>query len=397
MPPRPQTNPLTIAIADNDFVSEDPERLLAEQARARKYAILVESLAIIGGIVAIGLAFWVSTMKPVRTTGFYVAIGASVGTALVLVGVLLRIQRAIAARLDATKAAVAEVQLQFTMQIETLNQRITELGDLVAPDTPSRRPQHMPPTSHTVPPAPTSVLLGQSLINWLQRRVALWSMARTWLAPRVALLMHRQPPAGVKRAVLLVVLIACVFGVVYGVIVIIEPSGGYSLKQIEHRLYPQSNLATTYVANSIRASCHSVPNAPGMVSNVMCADPSGNVFYVSLSVRQPGSHLEIYEVAQHAHTPDEVFPLTNGSCASQPPSSDALLTPFTSSSGAGEGTCFTAADGTFGFSWTFGKRMFTAVGLLYVAGAEWNTAYEQWIADQDLVLNKPVPSTFFTH
>jgi archaellum biogenesis protein FlaJ (TadC family) len=80
---------------DSDLISDDPERLLAEQARARRYAILVEGLAITGGIAAVILAFWVSTMKPVRTTGFYVAIGASVGTALVLVGVLLRIQRAI--------------------------------------------------------------------------------------------------------------------------------------------------------------------------------------------------------------------------------------------------------------------------------------------------------------
>jgi hypothetical protein len=381
---------------DSDLISDDPERLLAEQARARRYAILVEGLAITGGIAAIILAFWVSTMKPVRTTGFYVAIGASVGTALVLVGVLLRIQRAIAARLDATKAAVAEVQMEFTVQIEALNQRMTALADLVAPEGAPRRSRHMPPTSTPVPSASTSVLVGQSLIDWLQRRAALWSMARTWLAPRVGTLVRKQPPASGKRVVLLAVLVACAFGMIYGVIAAIAPSGRDSVEQIAHRMYPQSELAATYVASSIRASCHGLPNAPGMVSNVECADLSGNALYVSLSVRTQGSRVEVYEVEQHAQTPAEVFPFTNGNCAAQPPSSEAFHTQFASNSGSGEGDCFTAADGAFGFAWTFGRSSFTAAGELYVTGVEWEAAYEQWLADRDLVLNKPVPRSLFT-
>jgi hypothetical protein len=356
-----------VAAADpNRQADEDPAEVLAEQTRARRYSIFVECVAIAAGFAAIGFAFWASRLTHARSSGFYVDIGASVGTALVLVGVLLRIQRAIAARLDATRAAVAAVQLQFSAEMAEINRRISQIAKTVAPATAAQRP----PAPRTASrPVPSSPLLGEWLICQLQRLRLVSQLIRLRLVLSLQPLTAMQHSARRRlsgragRIISVAVGICAIALISYVVLAALSRGNTRSGSAADTTAqYPPSELAATYAASAIRASCTEAKNLPGIASTVDCSDGHGNSLIVRLGYGGPWSGI----VFPEQELPE--LPAKPGSCANEPHSSEATRSKFDATQGEGEVYCFTS-DADFGFNWYFGTGKYIASAQLILASA----------------------------
>lgn len=126
---------------------------------------MAECLTMLAGLGAIVFAYLEAHTKHPHANGFGIDIGVTIGVSLFLVGVLFRVQRAIAARLDATRAAITSVQRQFAAQLAEIDAHLAELAQHDRSDavpSPPTVPQYDPPD-------PLSILLGEWLARQLQR------------------------------------------------------------------------------------------------------------------------------------------------------------------------------------------------------------------------------------
>lgn len=104
--------------------AEDAEEL----DRTKKYAIFIESLTVLAGLASIAIGFVLSRSKTNDLgNSFWISLAIGLGTSLLLVGILLRVQRVIAARLDATSEALYTRQAEISKQLDEMTERLVAI------------------------------------------------------------------------------------------------------------------------------------------------------------------------------------------------------------------------------------------------------------------------------
>gem|GEM_PF-7040051 len=382
-------------------------------------------MAIIIGAAGIAVAYVLSRKPhPDSLDSFLIALLTDAGVTFVLVGVLLRIQRAIGARLDATREALLSVQAQFTEQIAEINARISEVARQSARD-PSAVPAPSPVESPAPPQEPKTLLLGEwlgarliHLGGWIRRlakRFASIPMVFGMFFQRTDFLglgklvrlarrMYRSLPKALVRASLLIAALVGVGGIVYLAVrhhsdTNASPPGNSTPATITPPTgpnYPQSSRAASYAAPSIRQSCNEVANNVGAASTVQCDDDRGNAVLFTLEPSGPWSSIYVQDESSGGEVSYSVRP---GNCAHQPPAFTVYSSEFTTSQGQAQLYCLnpgpSTGNGDMEFIWYYGGSKYAAVAEVDTQDESWAQTYQAWMSDRELLLSTKVPSAIF--
>jgi hypothetical protein len=378
--------------------TRDPKEVIAEQARGRRYAIAVECFAVLAGLGAIAFAYHEGRAKHPSVNGFWLDIGVSVGTALILVGVLLRIQRAIAARLDATSAALTAVQKQFASQLNEINERITEIADKTAPN--ATHPQPVTPEYRS--PEPVSELLGEWLARQLHRLLdrplrILRTRRHTILLGRLKLRLLFMRIAGSVLARWVLGVAACGLISIAVVLLVIDKKHhsriglDTSVEELPAASSsPENSAAAHYAASTIATYCQAAANEPGDTSTVECPDLSEHHILITLTRGGPWTLIEFTD-----DQPSEVK-VTSGNCEQPHGEGKVIREKFQSGGHSGEVYCYTDDEQAV-FKWYFGRGEYVASAQLNVGNESWQSAYQLWLADRELLLASPVSRYAYEH
>jgi hypothetical protein len=382
-----------------DNLSEASEALLPaarqspeEVRRAIRYAIAAELSALLAGLTAVVFAYVEAQARHPADNGLWIDLGVSVGTAFVLVGVLLRVQRAIAARLDATNAAVVAMQQHVDARLTAIDRRIADIAEQVAP---RGRAETRAPVPSYPPPPPASVIIGEWAAQ--QSVEARRCLARLYRAIRHATdrATARLSFAGILRLgraipVAWRIGIGCTLcaGVILGLVFVSLTSD--NREQAAHqRVYPESEQAKNYVAPSIGGSCKAAPNVAGNASTVSCRDSEGEQLVVTLTHGGPWTGIVLDEGKG-----GEVR-ARPGSCAQQPSESKVTAQKFQAATRNGEVYCF-VSEGEISFMWYYGTASYVTCGNLNAPASEsWGVVYARWQRDRALISGRSVPASLF--
>jgi hypothetical protein len=380
-----------------DEDAHDYEHEVKELGRRRRYAVAVETIAVVAGLGAIGFAYSEGASQQPRLNGFWIDIGVSVGTALILVGILLRIQRAIAARLDATSAALTAVQRQFGAQPDAINDRMSDIAAQVAPD--ARRPHVEKPEAPAT--EPVSMLVGEWLARRLQRLYEMCLVAghfvlgvSTQLSLNVRSAYRRKMARRVPR---LLVLAGASLGAVAVVVLVFVGLGrgrmghGVDMRASElpaETAAPENLAAAGHVEGEVRASCAAASNEPHVRGTVICRAADGNNLLVALVPGGPWA--SIYFADDEPHE----VKAKKGDCQRQTPEDAVVVSKFEAAGQIGEVYCY-QDEGEPSFKWFYGKGQYVASAQLNISGGDWASAYSEWLNDRELLLPTAVTRSTF--